>query len=126
MANNSFARELYSLVSPFNYRESISCLDTDDFMTVRRFKEHELSQLFVIDHSKCIIQGEINNDHLFETFGYFSDELSESVRTDIIEWIESGKKYMKMWELNSLNTDIEAYKSWPWRYVASFITEMNC
>ena len=92
MADNSTARELYSLVSPFNYCEHISCLDTDDFMTVRRFKEHELSQIFVIDRSKCIIQGEVNNDHLFETFGYFSDESSKSVRMDIIERIESGKK----------------------------------
>ena len=92
MADKSIACKLYSLVSPFNYRERISCLDTDEFMTVRHFKEHELSQLFVIDHSKCIIQGEVNNDHLFETFGYFSDESSESVRTDIIKPIESGKK----------------------------------
>ena len=92
MADNSIARELYSLVSPFNYCEHISCLDTDDFMTVRCFKKHELSQLFVIDCSKCIIQGEINNDHLFETFGHFSDESLESVRMDIIKCIESGKK----------------------------------
>ena len=92
MADNSIAHELYSLVSPFYYCEHISCLDTDDFMTVRRFKEHELSQLFVIDCSKCIIQGEVNNDHLFETFGYFSDESLESVRMDIIKHIESGKK----------------------------------
>ena len=80
----------------------------------------------MIDCSKCIIQGEVNNDHLFETFGHFSDESSESVRMDIIKCIESGKRYMKMWDLNFLNSDIGAYRSGPWRYVVSFIMVMNC
>ena len=39
----------------------------------------------------CIQNGEINNQHLFATFGLFSDEDAESVCSDIIECIETGK-----------------------------------
>ena len=90
---NSLAKELLSLVSPFNYRSLIPCLDTDDFMSVCSFKDHVLSEMFVIDKSACIQNGEINNQHLFETFGLFSDEDADSVRSDIIEYIESGKSF---------------------------------
>ena len=92
---NSLAKELLSLVSPFNYKSLISCLDTDDFMSVCSFKDHVLSEMFVIDKSACIRNGEINNHHLFETFGVFSDEDADSVHSDIIEHIETGKNVYK-------------------------------
>ena len=65
----SLAEELMSLLSPHMYTEQIECLDTDDFMPLKSFRTHELSHLFVIDRSTCIINGEINNEHLFSTFG---------------------------------------------------------
>ena len=87
----SLVEELMSLVSPHMYTEQIECLDTDDFMPLKSFQTHDLSDLFVIDWSTCIINGEINNEHLFSTLSQFSDEDPESVRTDIIETIKSGK-----------------------------------
>ena len=88
---NSLAKELLSVVSPFNYRRLIPCLDTDDFMSICSFKDHVLSEMFIIDKSACIQNGEINNQHLFETFGLFSDEDADSVCSDIIEHIETSK-----------------------------------
>ena len=60
-------------------------------MPLKSFRTHELSHLFIIDRSTCIINGEINNEQLFSTFSQFSDEDPESVRTDIIKRIESSK-----------------------------------
>ena len=96
---NSLAKELLSLVLPFNYQSLIPCLDTDDFMSVCSFRNHELSDMFTIDKMACVQNGEINNQHLFEIFGLFSDEDVESVCSDIIECIETGKNvYEQMGE----------------------------
>ena len=91
MASTSIAKELLSLVSPYSYRQSIPCLDTYDFVALRRFKDHEVGSLFNIDRTNCLRKGEINNDHLFELFGCYSDEDAEAVRSDAVERIESGK-----------------------------------
>ena len=87
----SIAKELLSLVSPYNYTDKISCLDTDNFVPIRTFSEYDLGKLFNIDRQNCLHNGEINNDYLYEFFGCFSDENAESVRTDVVECIESGR-----------------------------------
>ena len=91
MASLSIAKELLSLVSPYSYRQCIPCLDTDDFVVIQRFKDHEVGSLFNIDRSNCLCEGEINNDHLFELFGCYSDEDAEAVHSDAVECIEFGK-----------------------------------
>ena len=95
MAAKSIAAELLSLVSPFHYRSKIECLTTDDFVTVQLFQKMELGKMFHIDKSNCYIDGLFNNSQLFELFGCFSDEDVESVRSDIIERIESGANVYK-------------------------------
>ena len=92
MASTSITKELLSLVSPYSYCECIPCLDTDDFIAIRKFKDHEVGGLFNIDHSDCLNNGEINNDHLFNLFGQYSDESADSVCSDAVECIESGKR----------------------------------
>ena len=90
-------KELLSLVSPYSYRECIPYLDTDDFVAIRKFKDHEVGGLFNIDHTNCLKNKEINNDHLFDLFGQYSDETAESVRSDAVERIESGRNvYIKV------------------------------
>ena len=103
----SIAEELLSLVSPYAYTEQITCLDMDDFMPLRNFRQHELSHLFVIDQGMCLVDGEINNEHLFTTFGNFSEEDAESVRSDIIEWIKSGKHIY-----NAVSTEFFNHHQW--------------
>ena len=95
MASNSIAKELLSLVSPFNYTDQIHCLDTDDFVAIHKFSEYDLGKLFNIDRQNCLHDGELNNDHLYEVFGCFSDEDAESVRSDVVERIETGKAVYK-------------------------------
>ena len=48
--------------------------------------------MFKIDCSGCKKNREINNSHLLEIFGSFSDEEPESIRSDAIECIQSGSK----------------------------------
>ena len=60
-------------------------------MGVHSYWNHELSDMFTIDKTACVQNGEINNQHLFESFGLFSDEDAELVCSDIIERIETGK-----------------------------------
>ena len=91
MVTVSIAKELLSLVSPYNYTEKISRLDTDDFVTICKFSEYDLGKLFNIDRQNCLHDGEINNDHLYKVFGRFSDEYAESVCTDVVERIELGR-----------------------------------
>ena len=91
MASNSIAKELLSLVSPYNYTDRISCLGTDDFVAIHKFSEYDLGKLFNIDRQNCLCDGELNSDHLYEVFGHFSDEDTESVHSDVVERIESGK-----------------------------------
>ena len=64
-------------------------------MTVRLFQKTELGKMFRIDKSKCYINGLFNNLQLFELFGHFSNEDTESVRSDIIKQIESGSNVYK-------------------------------
>ena len=59
-------------------------------MTVKLFQKTELGKLFRIDKTNCYIDGLFNNSQLFELFSRFSDEDAESIRSDIIERIESG------------------------------------
>ena len=79
MASISITKELLSLVSPYNYSEHIQCLDTDDFVTIRKFKSYDLGYLFNINKENCIRDGEINNDHLYELFGHYSEEDADAV-----------------------------------------------
>ena len=103
----TLAEELMSLVSPYMYTERIRYLDMDDFMPLKSFWTHELSDLFIVDQSTCIINGEINYKHLFSTFGQFSDEDPESVCTDIIERIESGKHIY-----NAVGVEFFEHRGW--------------
>ena len=91
MATNEIAKELLSLVSPFNYRNVIPSLNQDDFTPLRMFQRSQLGKLFTIDRSNCMKNGEINNAHLFELFGRYSDEDAESVRSDTLERINTGR-----------------------------------
>ena len=91
MASVSIAKELLSLVSPYNYTDKISCLDTDNFVPIYKFSEYNLGKLFNIDRQNCLHNGEINNDHLYKVFRHFSDENAESVHTDVVECIETGR-----------------------------------
>ena len=99
MASISITKELLSLVSPYNYSEHIRCLDTDDFVTIRKFRSYDLGYLFNINKENCIRDGEINNDHLYELFGRYSEEDVDAVRSDVVERIGSGKHvYTKVGE----------------------------
>ena len=99
MASISITKELLSLVSPYNYSEHIRCLDTDDFVTIRKFKSYDLGYLFNINKENCIRDGEINNDHLYELFGRYSEEDADAVRSDVVECIGSRKHvYTKVGE----------------------------
>ena len=107
LTTKSITEELLSLVSLFPYTEQIPCLDTDDFMPLWNVRQHELSHLFVIDRGMCLVDGEINNEHLFTTFGNFSDEDAESVRSDIIECIESCKNIY-----NAVDAEFFNHRQW--------------
>ena len=89
---NSIANELLSLVSTFSYCQIICYLTTDDFVMMRTFQKLDLGRMFTIDKKCCYKNGELNNSQLFDSFGKFSDEVAESVRSDAIERIESGKQ----------------------------------
>ena len=91
MAAISITKELLSLVSPYNYTERICCLDTDNFVTIHKFRDYELGKLFDINKVNCVKNGGINNNHLYEVFGRFSDKDAESVQSDVVERIETGK-----------------------------------
>ena len=84
------AEELLSCMSEYSYIDIIPCLTTDDFVPLRHFPSSELGKLFTIDRSGCKPDDVINNLHLFGLFGKFSDEDTESVRSDILDRIESG------------------------------------
>ena len=94
-------------------------------MPLKSFWTHELSDLFVIDWSMCIINGEINNEHLFSTFAQFSDEDPESVCTDIIERIESGKHIYNAVGLSFLNVEDGILQNRQWPFVVNIIMVMN-
>ena len=85
MASKTIAKELLSLVSPYNYRTVIPGLTTDDFMPLHRFQTSMLGNLFTINKSNCVQNGIINNDHLFSMFGQLSEEDADSVRTNTME-----------------------------------------
>ena len=122
----SLAEELLSLVSPYSYSQQIMCLDTDDFMPLRTFWNHKLSRLSIIDKSGCIKNGDINNEHLFEMFGLYSDEEPESVRTDIIECIETGKHVYSAVGNNFLNVDNGMSQDGEWLCVVNTTTVTRC
>ena len=65
-------------------------LTTDDFISQKMFSQSELGKMFTIDKTGYRKDNKINNNHLFQLFGKFSDEDSESVRTDALERIEYG------------------------------------
>ena len=88
---NEIAKELLSLVSPFNYHNVIPSLNQDDFTPLKMFQCSQLGKLLKIDKSNCMKNGKINNAHLFELFGRYSDEDAESVRSDTLERINTGR-----------------------------------
>ena len=92
MAYLSIAEELLSCVSQYRYRSVIPCLTTDDFMPIRTFQRSQLGKVYDINRAGCRPSGIINNSHLFELFGQYSDEDAESVRSDTMERIESGER----------------------------------
>ena len=92
MASRSMASELLSLVSPFNYQMLIPCLNADDFVPIKMFQRSQLGMIFNIDRSNCLHNGKVNNSHLFELFGAFSDEDAESVCSDTLEHINTGQE----------------------------------
>ena len=91
MADTSIAAELLSCVSLFRYRSIIPCLTKDDFVPLRTFQRSELGKLYDVDRTGCRPNGVINNSHLFELFGKYSDEDTESVRSDTLECINTGE-----------------------------------
>ena len=90
MAAKSLAEELLSCVLPYSYTSKLSCLTTDDFVSLRTFPKTELGKMFTSDRQGCRKDGEINNNHLFDLFGRYSEEDAESVCTDAMERIECG------------------------------------
>ena len=92
MAHTSIAAELLSCVSPFRYRSIIPCLTMDDFVPLRTFQRSELGKLYDVDRAGCRPNGVINNSHLFELFGKYSDEDAESVRSDTLKRINTGER----------------------------------
>ena len=51
-------------------------------MPLRTFQRSELGKLYDVNWTGCHPNGIINNSHLFELFGNYSDEDAESVRSD--------------------------------------------
>ena len=96
MVTRTMASELLSLVSPFNYCMLIPCLSADDFIPIRMFQRSQLGKIFNIDRSNCLHNGEVNNLHLFELFGAYSDEDTESVRSDTLECINTGREVYEL------------------------------
>ena len=90
MASKSLSEEFMSCVSPFNYTDNVSCLTTDNFVSLKTFSQLELGKMFTIDKTGYKKDGEINNDYLLELFGKLSDEDSEIVHSDAMERIECG------------------------------------
>ena len=60
-------------------------------MPIRTFQRSQLGKVYDINRAGCRPSGIINNSHLFELFGQYSDEDAESVRSDTMERIESGE-----------------------------------
>ena len=90
MDAQSIAAELLSLASDINYVSAISCLNTDDFIPLNEFWKTELGNVFVINRENCIVNNHINNNHLFQMFGKYSDEEPDAVRGDTIERLHTG------------------------------------
>ena len=92
MADLSIAAELLSCVSLFRYQSVIPCLTMDDFMPLQTFQRSELGKLYDMNRTGCHPNGIINNSHLFELFGNYSDEDAESVRSDTLECINTSER----------------------------------
>ena len=90
MAAQSIAAELLSLASDINYVSAITCFDTDDFIPLNEFRKTALGNVFVINRENCIVNNHINNNHLFQMFGKYSDEEPDAVRSDTIERLHMG------------------------------------
>ena len=86
----SIAEELFSLVSPYNYRSVIPCLTTDDFVPIRVFQKSYIGKLFNIKGGhKC--DGKVNYEHLYELFGRYSGETADAMRDDVLEQIKASQ-----------------------------------
>ena len=90
MVSKSIAEELFSLVSPYNYRSVIPCLTTDDFVPIQVFQRSYIGKLFSIKGGhKC--DGKVNYEHLYELFGRYSGETADAVRDDVLEQIKTSQ-----------------------------------
>ena len=90
MASKSIAEELFSLVSPYNYRSVIPCLTTDDFVPIQVFQRSHSGKLFNIKggHKR---DGKVNYEHLYEIFGRYSGETADAVWDDVLEQIKTSQ-----------------------------------
>ena len=103
-AENSMAKELLSLVSPYSYSDNISKINPSDVVLPPAWPMMPMSTDYWIDTSYCYTDKNLRNPNcLFDMFSRYSGELPIDVRNDVLDSIleenlffeNVGRKYMK-------------------------------
>ena len=103
-AENSMAKELLSLVSPYSYSDNISKINPSDVVLPPAWPMMPMSTDYWIDTSYCYTDKNLRNPNcLFDMFSRYSGELPIDVRNDVLDSIleenlffESvGRNFMK-------------------------------
>ena len=87
MAANKLARELMSVLSPFNYRKQAQYLTGRDCLTPEDFMKMPLSKYYAVDIDKSLCRGKPNPQILYDVFGEFSQEDSADVKLHTLDLI---------------------------------------
>ena len=92
--NNSIARELMNIVSPYHYKDFVAHITATDHISYEEFNSHELNKDYWLDTCRSYRGTRLRNpDVLFEIFGSFSEELASKVSEDILTRILMEKDF---------------------------------
>ena len=92
-AGTSITTELFNMLSPYNFTQSIPHLSVKDVFAQKLFLLTELSENYWMDTRKCYKNHKKNSNQIFEMFAAFNDESQTQVHTDIIQHIISNKEF---------------------------------
>ena len=92
-ASTSISTELFNMLLPYNFTQSISHLSVKDVFTQKSFPLTELSENYWMDTRKCYRNHRKNSDQIFEMFAAYNDASPKQVRTKIIQYITNDKEY---------------------------------
>ena len=91
-SSSSISTELFNMLSPYNFTETISHLSVKDVFAQKLFPLTELSDNYWMDTRRCYRYQKKNSDQIFELFTSFNDASPKQVRTEIIQYITNEKE----------------------------------